>query len=837
MLKPFYKDLGRKERPLQELVPYMVYVTDDMLLNKDGSLMVGFEYEGLDPDNIDSGLINYATEQLQNAISANFDERVTLWWSTLRRKDDGYLESDFSNEVAKRLDDAYSRQFRSGRFYKVKHWLFVLFTGSTGVSGLMDRASQMINEDGVNPVAAFIKSMFGAVSVNASYMRDAKLLAQNIRAFEQVLSGFTGTTPSLKMTRLSMRRLDNALFQILNPASPEMTINRPLESMLDSYLPANEIVAGEDVLRFTGNRGDRFAAVYGIKEWPSHSNPMMLEQLLSSDNEMLVTQIVRCMSREASAKIITDVRNFHKMTQHSLMSTVMSKVSGKKPEPIAGKANLYHQCERALARLNEGGPTSAFVNVSVMVFDRDQADLEDRCKNVERILSQRSLLMIRERLNLLPSYAAMLPGQWAMQSRYHLLGVDNVADIAPIYTMNPGPTHHPYFTEVFGAKQPAHAMFVDSYGGKYSFVPHVGQVGHAILIAPTESGKTTLVTFLASQFLKYPNANIFIFDRDHSCRTVTGLMGGEHLDYRAGKMKLNPFALDDGTPEGRTWIRNFIIRMLGQSGYDATAEDREEIDRGIRALLETEVLEKRLRTFAADMPAHLTTALGEWLEGRPYDIFDNEEDEFELSQWTTIEMKELSKIPPLMEMFMEYAFRQIDLRLSQNAQQVTFIYLEEASFLLQNPKFADAIADWLKTFRKKNAFLWLTLQSPDSIDGAVKSSLVDNIKTTVLMYNQKVEMHRDYYKRNFGLTDQQVDMIRHLRPKREYMFVQDKFTRVVQTAFTPESLNFLRSEAHLQALFKQYADARDTNPHWLDDYLEAAGNVKNMEFQHAEAEV
>ncbi|MFP3637942.1 VirB4 family type IV secretion system protein [Paraburkholderia sp. SIMBA_054] len=835
MLKPFYKDMGKKERPLQELLPYMVYVTDDMLLNKDGSLMVGFEYEGLDPDNVDDNLIDYATEQLQHAIGSNFDERVTLWWSTLRRKDDSYLESHFDNEVAKRLDDAYSQQFRRGRFYKVKHWLFVLFTGSTGVSGFMDRASQMINEEGMNPIAAFVKSMFGAVSVNSAFMRDAKQLAQNIRAFEQVLAGFVGTTPALKMHRLNMRRMDNALFQIVNPASPEQVVNRPMESMLDSYLPANELVAGEDVLRFTGNRGDRYAAVYGIKEWPSNSNPMMLEGLLSSDNEMLVTQIVRCMGREASAKIITETRNFHKMTQHSLMSTVMSKVTGKKPEPMAGKASLYQQCERSLARLNEGGPPSAFVNVSVMLFDRDQSDLEDRCKEVERILSQKTLLTIRERMNLLPSYAAMLPGQWAMQSRYHLLGVDNVADIAPIYTMNPGPSHHPYFSEVFGSKQPAHAMFVDSYGGKYSFVPHVGQVGHAILIAPTESGKTTLVTFLASQFTKYPKANIFIFDRDHSCRTVTGLMGGANLDYQAGKMKLNPFALDDGTPQGRAWIRNFIVRLLDLSGHDCTPKDKEEIDKGIVEMLDSKNRSKTLSTFAAGLSSHLEVALGEWLHGRPYDIFDNEVDEFELSQWTTIEMKELSKIPPLMDMFMEYAFRQIDIRLSADPKQVTFIYLEEASFLLQNPKFAAAIADWLKTFRKKNAFLWLTIQSPDSINGEIKSSLVDNIKTTILMYNQKVEMHREYYKVNFGLSDAQVNMIKHLRPKREYMFVQDKFTRVVQTAFTPESLNFLRSEAHLQAIFKQYADTRESNPNWLDEYLEAAGRVKNMEFENAEA--
>jgi type IV secretion system protein VirB4 len=836
MLKPIYKELGKKERPMQEIVPYMVYVTDDMILNKDGSLLVGFEYEGLDPDNVDDHLIDFSTEQLQQAIGSNFDERVTLWWSTLRRRDSGYLDGMFENEMAKRLDDAYAAQFRNGRFYTVKHWLFVLFTGQTGVAGFADRVSQMVNEDGMNPIAAFGRALFGGVSVNTAFTSDAKLLAQNVRSFEQVLAGFVGTTPALTLKRMSMRKLDNALFQIMNPASPEQNIDRPIDSMLDSYLPANEVVVGEDVIRFTGNRGDRYAAVYGIKEWSAHSNPMMLESLMSSDNEMLVTQIVRCMSREGSAKVITDVLKFHKMTQHTLMSTLMSKATGKRAEPIAGKPAMFHQCERALARLNEGGPPSAYVNVSVMVFDRDQENLENRCQEVERILAQKTLHAIRERMNQFPSYAAMLPGQWAMQTRYHLMGVDNVADMAPIYTMNPGPSHHPYFTEIYGKKMPAHAMFVDSYGGKFSFVPHVGQVGHAIVIAPTESGKTTLVSFLASQFMKYPDANVFIFDRDHSCRTVTEIHGGMHLDYRAGMMKLNPLLLDDGTPEGREWVRRFIIRMIYISGHECTAEDRQEIDRALDVLYKKKsTREFRLSTLASDLSRHLTLALGEWLEGRPYGIFDNVVDEFKLERWTTIEMKEISKIEPLMDMFMEYAFQQIALRLEENAKQVTFIYLEEASFLLKNPKFAGAIDDWLKTFRKKNAFLWLTIQSPDAINGEIMSSLVDNIKTTILMYNNKAEKHREYYKKNFALTDAQVDMIKQLRQKREYMFVQDKFTRVVQTAFTPESLNFLRSEAHLQSIFKELRATRETNPDWVDEYLQAAGRVKNMEFADAEA--
>lgn len=832
-----YRDKTEKARPVQELVPWLDYATPHVLLNKDGSVLAGFEYHALDPDNIDDDLVDRATAELERSIVANFDERVTLWWITKRSKDRAYLKQSFDNEIASKADEAYSKSFRSGKWYRMKHWLFVLYTGNTGVDKFMDRVSQLTREENMNPIAAFVKAATGSVSTNAGFGRDTRQLETNVRGLENCLAGFVGSTPSISYRRLDMNGMDNALFQILNPASDDMVIDRPIDAMLDSWLPANEIVAGDDVLRFTGSK-DRYGAIYGIKQWAASSKPMMLEHILASDNELVLCQIVRCMGRSMSEKVLSDVRNFHKMTQYSLYDTVMSKLSKKKAAPDAGKHSLFKQAEEALARLTAGGPTSAYYNLSVMLLDWDHAKLEERCAALERLLSQKRLLGIREHQNLLPTFAAMLPGQWSKQSRYHLMNVANVADMAPIYTMNPGPAVHPHFSEVLGKPVPPLATFIDGYGCRFRFVPHVGQVGHAMLIAPTESGKTTVVNFMLLQFQKYgkENVNTFVFDRDGSCRITTELAGGKHIDYKSGRMRLNPFALDDGTQTGRTWIREFIIRMLLESGFTCSPEHREIIDETLLRMFDEDNRDKKtLTTFAATIPdKEIEQALGEWLSGRPYGLFDNEVDDFSLESWSTIEMKELQKIPRLMQMFMDYAFRRIDMKLDGN--KLTFIYLEEASFLLKNKMFASVIDDWLKTFRKKNAFVWLTIQSPDSIDGDFKSSLVDNIKTIFLMYNKRVAMHRRYYKENFALTDGQVDMIARLRPRQDYMVVQDGFTRVFQTVFTQETLPYLRSEKHLQTVFEEHVSTKDTNPKWAEQYLAEAATFKRVEYHEDETE-
>lgn len=826
-LKPIYL-VKEEERPLQELLPWMTYISDSVILNKDGSLLAGFEFSGLDPDNIDDEVVDRAVEELQRAINANFDERITLWFTTKRKKAYSYLKQTFKSEVARRVDEAYARPFQNGSFYQMHHWLFVLYTGNTGIDGVMDRARHIESEEQVSGPMAYLKAMNGSVSTASGLARDRRQLEMNWKTFEQILSSFVGATPALSFSRLQERQLDRVLFQVVNPASEYDVVERPDYAMLDGWLPADSVVVGSDVIRFTGNRGDRYAAVYGAKQWPTRSNPMLLENLLRSDNELVVTQTVRCMGKEASEKELTDVRNFLKMTQHSLAATIISKATGRKPQADPGKAELVADADAALKRLTGGGPNAAYYNLSVMVFDRSRESLDRRCANVERLFSLKRLLTLRERENLGPSYAAMLPGNWQWQARYHLMHVDNVADLAPIYTMNPGPRIHAHFSEVLKRRTPPHAVFIDSYGCQYRWVPHVGQVGHAILIAPTESGKTTFVNFCLSQFQKYGDVNTFIFDRDASVKITTYLHGGKYLDYKAGNLRLNPFKLDDGTDFSRVWVREFIIRMLELSGYAVQSEDREEIDRLLGNMYSEDFLDPRtLSTFHALCPRRMSEAIGEWLHDRPYGIFDNEENDFCLEAWTAIEMKELAAIPRLFEMFMEYAFRSIDMALDGRP---TFIYLEEASFLLQIETFAKKIGDWLKTFRKKNAFVWLTVQSPGSINGPVREDLIDNIKTTILMYNNKVESHREFYKKNFGLNDTQINRVGRLRPRLEYMFVQDNFTRVVQTVFTPEVLNYLRSEKHLQTVFNRHKATEAANANWLDDYLAEAATIKRVDY-------
>ena len=59
--------------------------------------------------------------------------------------------------------------------------------------------------------------------------------------------------------------------------------------------------------------------------------------------------------------------------------------------------------------------------------------------------------------------------------------------------------------------------------GKTPFRFHcdVGDVGHQVILGPTGSGKSTYLDFLIAQFLRYPDAQIFVFDKDESHKALT----------------------------------------------------------------------------------------------------------------------------------------------------------------------------------------------------------------------------------------------------------------------------------------------------------------------------
>src|SRR5205085_3297371 len=141
--------------PMQALCPWLDFITPGLVLNKDGSLLAAFDYEGADPDDLFEEQVDSFAQQMQT-VSSRLDSRVTAWWIVDKRKDTSYVPGRFENATAEKIDKTYSANFTSGKRHSMRYSVYLLFTGSTGTDKFFDRVARIQKETGKAVGAALI---------------------------------------------------------------------------------------------------------------------------------------------------------------------------------------------------------------------------------------------------------------------------------------------------------------------------------------------------------------------------------------------------------------------------------------------------------------------------------------------------------------------------------------------------------------------------------------------------------------------------------------------------------------------------------------------------------
>lgn len=822
---------GANAPSMAEVLPWIDLVSDGLMLCKDGSLLASYIFSGLDFDNVTAEKLDSSLDQLLRTYSA-FDERVTVWWNISKKRDTSYPRSDFVNPTAKALDDCVRRHFDAGEIYQFTYHIHVLYTGETGVYKYMDTVARLVNEEGESYPKALVKaSLPGQAVVNAA-LYDQKQLTQNIEEFERILINFEGSSSFLGLRRLTEGEILNTLFQEANVAFPgNARLRKPEGCLFDSWAAQSDLDCGRNSLRVSSAYGDRHIAQLRVMEYPPEVRPMMLESTLSTDSEVKLSVCIRFMSQGKSRAEIDGVADYYKMTQFSLLARAMKALTKKETTADEGKLDLLAETLEAKRIQMSRQLPFVYMSLSVSVISDTKPKLEQATNQIVSRLTDAGLSVGRENTGCPPAYFATIPGQYAYNVR--LKGPINgevAAVMSPVFTVHSGNPSHPYFSEVLDRAVPSFSVFRNNYGGSVYFSPHVGQIGHMLIVAPTGGGKTTFANFALSQFQRYATADrpvrTIIFDRDHSCRITTLLHDGKHIDMKTGSMRLNPVGvIRELTDDSRGWVREFIVRRIEEGNDHVTADMRNQLD---EALL---LLQQRVREAPSIVPTlsdvrgqlhgPIKQILAEWCVEGAYGNFDSTRDDLDIGTWTCIEMKEIMATERLARAFIDHVFRKI---LNALDGTITFIYLEEASFLLRSPVFLPVIDDWLKTIRKRGGFLWMTVQSPESVpEGDAGKSILDNIFSYLFLSNIKAGAHAEFYKKNFALSDEQIDEIKRLVPQREYMLVTNGISRVMQMILDKQSLAYLRSEIKLQTKFNEIYSQDGAD--WKKRYLTYASGV------------
>lgn len=808
---------GFKKGPIQEVAPWATMVTPGLTLNKDGSLMTVFTFDGVDADSPDQSEITAARDNL-DAACKNFDHRVTAWWRMSHRRVRRTMQGNFASDIDAKLDAINNKNLASGKYFENKLSLSLAFTPETGLGKLFDKIGYHMTVGDKNVFLAILETLKDTLLTRSAFMFDLQRLRSDIKRFEGVLDAFKGGVSRLKLQRLEMQHAMAHLHQTANPSVPPRRIRYPV-TMLDTHLTETDVLVGREHLVFESSHGKRYAKIVGVKEWLGFQEAA-LDVLNDLDAEFDVCTMYRFLDANRAGAYIRKMRRFYKAAAFNPMAILRGFISKEEQKNDRGREILADEAENALARLTAEGQQSGFVNIVVVVYGDTIEEVDDATSEVIGRVGNAGFGTILERDNLFASFATTLPGQWSQQKRLQFVETPAVSDIAPLRSVLPGAEVNDWLTQQTGETVgPVMCLPTRHRTLQTINLHHEGGSSHTLVIGPVGAGKSIFLNFLMSQTGRH-GARRIRFDKDRSTRIVTVLAGGKFIDATgrfAASTPVNPLSLLSDARHF-SYVAQWVQLLIEDEEYKCSPAQGRDVFDAVKTLGEGYSREYWTLSFLTTLlPAELRDRLLSWTKGNTNGhFFDHVEDGFSLSDDLSIEMGDLFQNHPIAAMlFLDYAFYRISLMLTG---RYTVIEVEECGFFFEYERFYRRLELWSVTIRKLNGGLKLATQSLKQIARVPNFEILkDMIPNIIYLPNRGARTDKALYSGKFGLTDDQIDMISDAVPNRDYLLVTKDSTRMLQATFPKEMLPALRSDGRAQDIFDKHV--MSGLPDWKDRYF------------------
>ena len=828
---------------LGELLPWFGLVSSKMVLCHDGSLLTGFTFEGADIEGVDDDQINHRIDFMQTAMR-QLTDRCTMYSIQERRVVSDYPETAYTNQVARAIDDEWSRVCEINPNGRINHSLYISYRYPSKTEAFFEqlRTEMEQNESALAAIGNVLRNRFGEKSAVAGVRGQ---IAEMVEDFENIVSSFANiVVTSLGFVRLEGEHLLGDLYGRVNLGSEKGKLNMPDRPVyLNTLIPADDLVRQGDSLEFKGPARSTFCAALSTTGMPPEAHSLQIDRLLALPCEYVLVQSFQFIDRNLAQDTIQKAEQFYRTEVKSAAVRMFERITGMESDKVnTGNLALAQDAQEALVDVTAGDLMFGYYNMTILALGEDRRHVNRAVDMIASTLRAGGYGITRERQGLMSAFLGSLPGNSRTQLRRYLASSANVADLCPIRTISGGEAKHGLFSSVLQRDVPAHVRFPTPYGVPYDFNTHASDLGHAVVIGGSGSGKTTFMSLLFAQFQKYFPCQSYVFDKDYSMALTTVLLGGAHIDMASPKktgIKINPVRrmLSDG--EDLALVK-WLGVLFASNEATLTPEEQEDLSSKIQQLKTLPEASWRLGTlYSLISGTNKKLALklapyvdrsdneGGFAKGAFSDYFDNEEDALTLSNIACMETGKLLENPQVAAPFMDYAFYCIERKL--NGTTPTFIYVEESWYMLANPIFEAKINDWLRTFRKKRAFVVFATQSPEEL-AKLKSwaAFVSNTPTRVFLpsINDSVAAMAPMYRELFGLNDAQLTLLSGAVPKRDYLLVKPGATRLVEASM-PDILLAINEGTSRESIRNKALElAHEGGNEWQIKFLEEVLNVR-----------
>jgi type IV secretion system protein VirB4 len=521
-----------------------------------------------------------------------------------------------------------------------------------------------------------------------------------------------------------------------------------------------------------------------MKEPPSRTYAHMLADLLR-----VPCEFVACLEwqRLSNEKVRKDIHARRRHFFNKRVSIVNYAAPETQPDEMLvddSAGATVNQLGDALIEIETNSHFFGSASLTLLLHGTDRESLRNGSAEALKTLAAHDGVFIEETYNLLNAWLAVVPGNYSHNLRNLALLETNVADLSFAFAQDCGDDTCPHL----GTQ--ALAVFETPEQTPYFFNLHVDDVGHAVVLGSTGSGKSFLLNFLITQLQQY-DPHVVVLDLGHSYRKLATLLEGAYVELgvRRQAVTINPFDLDSPGAEQLHFLQSFTRVLLeGEDGYRLShAEDR-ELYEAIENLFVLERPQRRLFTLASLVPRSLGARLHKWVDGGRYaNVFDNPVDTLSLDRLQVFDFEAMRSYPAVLEPLLFYVLHRVSTSVQSECETgLKVCVMDEAWRLIQHPAVRGYVQEALKTWRKNNGAMLLASQSLDDFASTdLLRTVIESCPTRLLLANPS--MNVEQYRELLQLNDMELSVLANLVPKRQVLMKRPNLSRVLELNVDPKS--------------------------------------------------
>jgi type IV secretion system protein VirB4 len=754
----FLDEFRRRPASLADHLPWALLVAPGVVLNKDGAFQATCAFRGPDLESAVPEELMATRARLNNAL-----KRLGSGWclhvEARRRPAEPTPPGDFPDPVSWLIDEE-RRAILAADGASFETDFFATFTWAPPFDRTTTLERMMMSDAGSD----------GA----AGGRRQLERFEREVRALVDV---FAGALPEARLLsdEETLAYLHAAVSTRSHPVAPSA-------AFLDATL-ADEPLTGGVAPRL----GEQHLRVVSVRSFPARTTPGLLDALSAMPFACRFVCRWIALDKADAEKELTRLRK-QWFAKRKGLGALMREAITKEEAPLVDTdaESKAVECDGALEALGADACGFGYLTLTVTLRDRETRAVDEMARAVLAALNGQGFVARIEDFNAVEAWLGSLPGEVYADPRRPVVSTLNLADLMPASAVWAGPTRNAHLAG------PPLLLASTSGATPFRLVTHVGDVGHAMIVGPTGAGKSALLSFMALQFFRYPQAQAIVFDKGRSARAATLCAGGAWASLASDDdgpgIALQPLAGIDRDTE-RVWAADWIADIAELAGVAVSPRSREEIWATLTAMAGSPPSQRTLTILCSLLQDRAVAAALEpfTLAGPHGRLLDAAETRLAEARLLCFEMEALMAAPSAAPVVLSALFHAIEERFDGRP---TMLILDEAWLFLDAPRFAARIRTWLKVLRKRNVAVVFATQSLDDVArSTIASSLIESCPTQIFLPNPRaLEPASAAHYAAFGLNRRQLELIAFAPPKRAYYIRQPAGRRLVEITLARAAL-------------------------------------------------